>query len=281
MKRTMAVLLPLFVIAACAWGGGGPQGELRFVDADVRAVYRALFRHSNVSYTLSPTVQGRVTIDLTGESFEKALQRLNDETGAIYRIEGGVVNVSTQRDGWVGPNSDSVSVKVDPTHVFVLHGDRLVRLRKRNLSVERVADIDGKSLPFVDVNRRVDVRVRRSDLQEVLRDVLAPLGISYQIEPDVRGSVSLDARDVPLGQALARLLSQVGANYRVEGGTIKVFRGSGRIRIGSDPGPVSFLIFSPTALAEDGPFLYLVCGSELRRLRKSDLKVVDRIALPQ
>ncbi|MFQ3586145.1 MAG: secretin and TonB N-terminal domain-containing protein [Fimbriimonadaceae bacterium] len=70
-----------------------PIPSLELEQADVREALRQLFRSVNVSYSISPDVQGTVTLSLRNVTFETALRNILNQVDATYRVEGGVFQI--------------------------------------------------------------------------------------------------------------------------------------------------------------------------------------------
>jgi type II secretory pathway component GspD/PulD (secretin) len=86
------------------------QPSRRFVDVPLSKVLTALFKEAGVSYSLDPSLERNVTIDLTGVTFEIALTRLLAPINATYRIEGGVYQVLPREYGSVSPLEDWIPI---------------------------------------------------------------------------------------------------------------------------------------------------------------------------
>jgi type II secretory pathway component GspD/PulD (secretin) len=95
--------------------------------ADVREALRALFKSMNVSYSVSPEVQGIVTVNVKNVPFETALQNILKQVTATYRIVGGVYEV-IPREADIKPEEqtpiENTQVKATVRRkVFVSHAD--------------------------------------------------------------------------------------------------------------------------------------------------------------
>lgn len=65
----------------------------RFRNALLSEVLRAIFKDVSASVRMNPALDRRVTVDLTGATFETDLQWLVRSTDLTYRIEGGVYEI--------------------------------------------------------------------------------------------------------------------------------------------------------------------------------------------
>lgn len=63
--------------------------SLEIKKGDVREAIRAWGKQADVSYSLSTTVQGEITVHAEGQA-EETLTRILDEVGATFIVEGGV-----------------------------------------------------------------------------------------------------------------------------------------------------------------------------------------------
>lgn len=73
---------------------------------------------------------------------------------------------------------------------------------------------------FDNSNKKVSVEYKNSDVREVIISLLKPEGVSYSINPDVQGSVTVSVKEVPLETVLENVLRQVDCTYEVSGGLI-------------------------------------------------------------
>lgn len=83
---------PAFQPGAFASGNSGLM-DLEMSQADVREALRAVFKRADVSYTISPDVQGVVTVSLRNVTLDVALLNVTRQVDATFRIEGGVYQV--------------------------------------------------------------------------------------------------------------------------------------------------------------------------------------------
>jgi type II secretory pathway component GspD/PulD (secretin) len=137
-----------------------------------------------------------------------------------------------------------------------------------------------KVVPLVDYNR--------DDVSDALRELIGNVGLSYTLDPDVKGSVTLSLHNVTFEDALGNVLRQVNASYRMEKGIIHIYRLGGRTAV-VEPPPVSgpeLLAESSgsaggTVVVQDASFLYVLRETKMFKLRKTDLRVVAAGAVPR
>ena len=73
--------------------------------ADVRDALKILFRNVGVSYSISPEVQGTVTVSLKNVPFETALQNILKQVTATYRVEAGIYQIILREDPVINPQN--------------------------------------------------------------------------------------------------------------------------------------------------------------------------------
>ena len=135
-----------------------------------------------------------------------------------------------------------------------------------------------RQLPLVEYNR--------DDVRDALRELIGNVGLSYTIDPAVQGTVSMSLHDTNFETALQNVLSQVDAEYRMEGGVIHVVRRSAMTVAAAVPkGPDLLSSDSPsndgTVVVQDSSFLYVLRGTRMFKMRKSDLRVVAAGTVPR
>jgi type II secretory pathway component GspD/PulD (secretin) len=125
------------------------------------------------------------------------------------------------------------------------------------------------------------------DVRDALRDLCKSVNVSYSIAPNVQGTVTAEFKNITFEAGLQNILAQVGATFRLNAGVYEIIK--------NEPGPISsgggfpmqggFGLFpapSPgSAIAQDSKFLYVLTGSCVYKLQKSDLKIVHSQALAQ
>lgn len=151
--------------------------SMEFKNADVRTAVKDVMMASRATYTIAPEVQGHVTLSLNGDGFADALDKILEQVGATYSMEGGVVNIR---------------LKDQPTH------------------------------PGLGENTSVSLDVSAADVNSALRVMLLGKPISYTISPEVQGTVTARFQSIRLEDALMKLLKQVNATYRVDGGVYQI-----------------------------------------------------------
>lgn len=67
--------------------------SLKLKDFDVRDALGLLCKKMNVSFSIAPQVEGKVTLTLNNADFELALQSILKLVDATYRVEGGVYQI--------------------------------------------------------------------------------------------------------------------------------------------------------------------------------------------
>jgi len=75
---------------------------------------------------------------------------------------------------------------------------------------------------FEGSTKKITAEYKSSDVREVIIALLKPEGISYSINPEVQGSVTVSVKDVPLETVLENVLRQVDCTYEVSGGLVVI-----------------------------------------------------------
>jgi type II secretory pathway component GspD/PulD (secretin) len=95
-----------------------------------------------------------------------------------------------------------------------------------------IATVGSLTLPAAAQTREPDLRkVKVSlegdgiDVRPLLSKVLKAGGVSFVIDQDVKGLVTIHLKDVSAEEALKQLLRQVNATYRVEEGIYRIVKG--------------------------------------------------------
>jgi bla regulator protein BlaR1 len=203
-----------------------PSVEIQ--QADVRDALRSLFREVGISYAIAPEVTGKVTASLRNVTFQSALENILRQVDATYRIESGVYSIIRREGIRFGSDPNPVSFIVrdpnvssgitsDETYLYVIQGSRLFKVRKSDLRV--VAHGNLEELPVFSL------RLHRATAERAFALLTQRTGAQFSVAPDVRGTVTLDLRDVTFAEAFKRLLQEIGATYRIEGGTYHIHKG--------------------------------------------------------
>ncbi|MCX7992125.1 MAG: hypothetical protein N2651_00510, partial [Fimbriimonadales bacterium] len=70
--------------------------------------------------------------------------------------------------------------------------------------------------------RRVTVKYEQADVRFVLKQLFDSVGVSYTLDPNVQGTVTVSLTDVPFTVALDNVLRPLNLTYRVENGVYYV-----------------------------------------------------------
>jgi hypothetical protein len=104
--------------------------------------------------------------------------------------------------------------------------------------------------------RRVTVKYDQADVRFVLKQLFDSVGVSYTLDPNVQGTVTVSLTDVPFTVALDNILRPLNLTYRVENGVYYV-----TVR---QPEEAPLPPTTEGAPAEEGPRLNLPEKIELR-----------------
>ena len=138
------IAISLVPASAHAQGAVGQTNiaALDYEQTDVREALRNLFKMTGVSYTISPDVQGTVTIALRNVPFDTALQNITRQVEATYRIEGGVYQIVPRNEEATSSVPEQVErakgdsfMLVDGNTLFVLKGNMVYKLNKNTMTV--------------------------------------------------------------------------------------------------------------------------------------------------
>lgn len=122
-----------------------------------------------------------------------------------------------------------------------------------------------------------EIKAEQKDIREVLRDLFKQVGTSYSISPDVQGSVTIQLRNVTFEMALANVVRQVDATYRIEGGVYQIIKRG--LHVVGGPQDLRYVVGEPAdqsapVMTMDDRHLYVLKGETLYKVSKSDLKTV-------
>jgi len=69
-----------------------------------------------------------------------------------------------------------------------------------------------------------NLELESADVRDALKALFRSVGVSFTIDADVMGTVTVSLKDVPFETALQAILKQVDATYRVEAGIYRIIR---------------------------------------------------------
>ena len=160
----MALIAAFIVVislgfASRIWAQSG--SKYVFENADVRQALRELFKSVNVSYSISPDVQGTVTIDIQNVTLETALQNILRQVDATYRIEGGVYEIirhgetrapalvmgSQTFEPEIPRTTSETAMTQDSKFLYVVQGERLFKVQKSDLAIVETGLLGGVISP--------------------------------------------------------------------------------------------------------------------------------------
>jgi len=262
------------------------HAQLDAITQDERFLY--LFRGSTVTKLL----KADLTITRTGSlSPQSSSQSNRDDTGGSRLVKELSVNQVDVRLALQQVFEDlNVPYGIDPR----IRGS--VTLDVRNSGLEQTVRMIVRqvhytyritkgffevvpSVTYDDAKIIGQVHADNVDVRNALRQAFTGLDNFYSIDPEVKGTVTIDLHKVPLGYALHAILDQVGAAYRLEGGVhVIVPKGGIRyIRAISDPTPFALILNRAPhdrLTIQDNEFLYVLDADRVLKVRKSDLVLV-------
>jgi hypothetical protein len=105
----------------------------------------------------------------------------------------------------------------------------LVMILTLCLSAIRPAVAQTAIVRYNRVTDTISVDARRVDVRRVIEDIFNSIGrYSYQVDTDVRGYISIQFENQRLERALAMILEQVGASFRMDGRNFVIFSNTDR-----------------------------------------------------
>lgn len=223
---------------------------------------KQIFKASNASYSISPDIDGKVSLHLKHTSFGEALHEVLGPLHLTFDYLAGVfvVKRSTSVDltteplfkllpptkisgdlrqalqtvfeqagvsYWISPDvQGNVHYAIGSARLRdVLSG--LLKQTRATYWLENGAFYVGakpKSSQELLDHRIPLVEFDQVDAKEALRDFFGRNNVDYTISDKVEGCVTLYVRQVTFKQALDYLLKQLDATYRIEGGVFKIVR---------------------------------------------------------
>jgi general secretion pathway protein D len=242
-------LLILLVIPV-AWGESTDLCDLRFKNADIRDVLRALADQSGANLVLDNSVNGTVTIHLTKVTFIDALNVITKTYNLTYTKENKIYRIS---------QIDNSVLKVEFTEGLLTVEAKDVKLRQL---FETISQKTGANLvPAPDVQDQINISFYKTPLADGIATILTqtncieekinsvsyikkrgpqpPLSVKFHdnllsvdvdgvevavvmnevtrqsganivLDRDVRGGITAHFKDLPLAQALSAMLESQG-----------------------------------------------------------------------
>jgi len=111
------------------------------IGVDVRAALRSLFKRINVSFEMTPEVQGAVTDVPATTPFETALLKILGQVNATYRIDSSAFHIYLKSQT-INPGPDPASAMAqDDRYVYLLKGIGLYKFQKSDLTLVKVGSL--------------------------------------------------------------------------------------------------------------------------------------------
>ena len=151
------------------------------------------------------------------------------------------------------------------------------------VSIGLVAKVRAQPQPTQsDASQQIipSIEFQNTDIRHCLQSLFKIVNISYSIQPEVQGTVTVSLKNVTFETALQNVLRQVDSTYRVSSGVYEIIRRSAPAtqlpNFTQEPGTLFMQPPSPPAasMTQDGKFLYLFTNNTIYKIQKSDLKIV-------
>lgn len=231
-------------------GPAGPLLSLALTDANVRTTLHAIARRAGLSLVIAPEVQGRVTLVLAKVGVREALRTIVETVGdytLVTDVSGAILRVISrssdeqQVDVWAYPLVERpAGPETRKTRLELLANVELLLLRS-NINGVGVSYEPARQVLFVQaspaqrpavelllqglVRERpaapaegvlVDAEHEDADVRAVLSELARKAGRPLLISAEVRGRVTLHARQVPYRDLLEAVAATAG-DYDVAG----------------------------------------------------------------
>ncbi len=165
LKNLAQIALALLLIGT-VWIGAGSAARAQqagpnnfdFDKVEVREALRQIFKSVNVSYSISPQVQGTITVSLHNVTFETALQNILRQIDATYRIEAGVYEILPKvitvepepkdRALFATPPGGDFAMVQDGNYLYIVREDQLYKVRKSDLKVAQTGFLPPTTIKF-------------------------------------------------------------------------------------------------------------------------------------
>lgn len=290
--------------------------DLELNELEIGKAVAYLFAKVNGRYVLAPDVKGITTVSLRQVPFEGALANVLKQVNATWRVRDGVYEIVSkplaEEIDWArhemelnqqyGEEIRTVLARLMPSKMSYSISPQLkgrIKLDEKDLrgltfeaALQRVLSQVGGTCRVVDGiyeflpsqrqdagQKLVNISFQGEDVRDAIRKLFRSVDIPYSVAVEIRGTVTVDFKNVPLNQALATMLSQVNATYQVEGGVYQIVLR----QISADPSTYSRdqsrLMLGDTreavVMTSDEKFLYVLRGTMLYKVNKMDLKTVE------
>lgn len=283
--------------------------DLELSELEIGKAVAYLFAKVNGKYSLAPNVKGVTTVSLRGIPFEDALANVLRQVNATWRVKDGIYEIALKPQ----PEIDWGRVADEDRELYGEDVREVLARLFKGVGIApaisphvqgrvKISDSDLKDITFEaalqkvlkqanatyrvsggvyeivpqDVGKTiVSIRAENEDIREVLRRLFKNVGVSYSIEPEVRGTVTVQLTSVSFEAALGNILKQVDATYGVEAGIYMIVKP--RIRFGGGPFDSRYIVQEPEvapAITMDDRHLFVLVGKRLFKVNKSDLKTV-------
>lgn len=120
------------------------------------------------------------------------------------------------------------------------------------------------------------LELEQAEVRDALRQLFKNVNVSYQIAPDVQGTITLTIKKKPFKTVLENILRQVDATYRIDGGVYNIIKRVDTIQLGKDtdqgPAPTNTRIISKIYIMHADPaVIFILLGRQLNTTLSPEL----------
>jgi len=140
------------------------------VDADVRTALRLIFSQTNLSYTVSTDIEGRVTLRAAKRPLSEVIRSLLEQVNVAVRVEGDVLIFFSAFKAGAHLVTTSTNLQA-PVRYFLASG------KSRQEALQRFARVTNTSYvvdPGVDLNQPLSLLIQSETVESALSKIIGP-----------------------------------------------------------------------------------------------------------
>lgn len=172
---------------------------------NVREVLRSLFKKMGVAgYTIDPTVQGNVTLNLSQVPLNIALESLTRQVDATYRVESGIYQVLRNHD------SSSLSSRIrTPSGIEFVIGERA----PSSTTIQQLPAWEEIGQKLITISSNAD-----EEIGDFLYRLFSEAYMSFALSPKIEGKAHAQFNSVKLKDILTILGELYGFHAELRAG---------------------------------------------------------------